>query len=176
MDKQPVDSTHKRVSLFETHADILTKRNEVTYGHKVCLSFGKTGVVLGAQVLRGNPADSSLAVPAIELVQQNTGNTPHDAAMDRGFSSIANVAALKEKGVQRVAFSKGKGIDEEKACGNRRICRKLYRFRAGVEGLISWLKRSLAMGQSRWKGEQGFLAYVCGVVMTASIQALARAD
>lgn len=176
LDKQPVDSTHKRVSLFETHADILTKRNAVTYGHKVCLSFGKTGVVLGAEVLRGNPADSTLAVPAIEQVQQNTGNTPHDAAMDRGFSSLANVAALKDKGVQRVAFSKGKGIDEEKACGNRRICRKLYRFRAGVEGLISWLKRSLAMGQSRWKGEQGFLAYVWGVVMTASVQALARAD
>ena len=176
LDKQPVQSTHKRVSLFETHADILTKRNEVTYGHKVCLSFGKTGLVLGAQVLRGNPADATLAVPAIEQVQQNTGHPPHDAAMDGGFASKDNVAALKERGVQRVAFSKSHGIDPQKSCGNRRLCRKLYRFRAGVEGLISWLKRSLAMGQSRWKGEQGFWAYVWGVVVTASLQALARAD
>lgn len=32
------------------------------------------------------------------------------------------------------------------------------------------------MGQSRWKGEEGFQAYVWGVVMTASLQALARAS
>ena len=66
-------------------------------------------------------------------------------------------------------------IDQDKACGNRRVRRKLHRFRAGVEGLISWLKRSLAMGTSRWKGEQGFLAYVWGVVLTASVQAIAQA-
>ena len=97
-------------------------------------------------------------------------------AMDAGFASKANVVALKELGVQRVAFNKSKGIDGEAACGNRRVRRKLYRFRAGAEGLISWLKRSLAMGQSRWKGEEGFQAYVWGVVMTASLQALARAS
>jgi IS5 family transposase len=172
---QEVPATHKQVSLFERHADILTKRDEVVYGHKVCLTFGKTGVVLAAEILRGNPADSTLAVPALEQVQANTGKTPHDAAMDRGFSSKDNVAALKERGVQRVSLSRGRGIDEEAACGNRRIRRKLHRFRAGAEGLISWLKRSLAMGQSRWKGEEGFWAYVWGVVMTASLQAIAQA-
>ena len=31
------------------------------------------------------------------------------------------------------------------------------------------------MGQSRWKGEEGFWAYVWGVVMTASLQAIAQA-
>ena len=172
---EQVPAQAKRVSIFETHADILRKREEVVYGHKVSLSFGKTGVVLAAQVLRGNPADSTLAVPALLQVKDNTGKTPHDAAMDGGFASKANVTALKELGVQRVAFNKGKGIDGEAACGNRRIRRKLYRFRAGVEGLISWLKRSLAMGQSRWKGAEGFHAYVWGVVMTASLQAIARA-
>lgn len=173
---EKVPAEAKTVSLFEMHADILRKREEVVYGHKVVLSFGKSGVVLAAQVLRGNPADATLTVPAIQQVQANTGKTPHDAAMDAGFASKANVAALKELGVQRVAFNKSKGIDGEAACGNRRVRRKLYRFRAGVEGLISWLKRSLAMGQSRWKGEEGFQAYVWGVVMTASLQALARAS
>jgi IS5 family transposase len=172
---QEVPAEAKRVSLFETHADILSKRQQVVYGHKISLSFGKTGVVLAAQVLRGNPADSTLAVPALQQVKDNTGKTPHDVAMDGGFASKANVKELKELGVQRVAFNKGKGIDGEAACGNRRIRRKLYRFRAGVEGLISWLKRTLALGQCRWKGAEGFQAYVWGVVMTASLQAIARA-
>jgi IS5 family transposase len=175
LEQESVPATSKYVSMFETHADILRKRDEVVYGHKVSLSFGKTGVVLAAQVLQGNPADATLAVPAIEQVKENTGKTPHDAAMDGGFASKANVEALKKLGVQRVAFNKSKGIDTQAACGNRRVRRKLYRFRAGAEGLISWLKRSLGMGQSRWKGEQGFAAYVWGVVVTASLQALARA-
>ena len=176
LEHEEVAAEQKSVSLFESHADILRKRDQVVYGHKVSLSFGKTGVVLAAQVLRGNPADSTLTVPAIKQVRDNTGKTPHDAAMDGGFASKANVRELKQMGVQRVAFNKSKGIDVQAGCGSRRVRRKLYRFRAGAEGLISWLKRALGLGQSRWKGEQGFLAYVWGVVMTASLQALARAS
>ncbi len=173
---QKVAAEHKRVSMFETHTDILSKRNQVVFGHKVWLSFGKSGVVLAADILCGNPADATLAREAVEQTSGNTGRTPHDAAMDMGFASGANVAALKEMGVQRVAFPKGRRIDERSACGSRRVQRKLYRFRAGVEGLISWLKRSLAMGRSRWKGEQGFGAYVWGVLVTASLQAMAQAN
>ena len=95
--------------------------------------------------------------------------------MDLGFASRDNVGNLKELGVQRVAFPRGRGIDGYSACGSRRVQRKLYRFRAGAEGLISWLKRSLAMGKSRWRGEEGFFAYVWGVLVTASLQALAQA-
>jgi IS5 family transposase len=176
LDGQTLPSTAKRLSMFETHVDTLRKRDQVVFGHKVCLSFGKTGVVLAADILRGNPADATLAVAAIAQVEGNTGRTPHDAAMDLGFASHDNVAALKDLGVQRVAFPNGRRIDGQKACGSRRVQRKLYRFRAGVEGLISWLKRSLAMGRSRWKGEQGFCAYVWGVLVTGSLQALAAAS
>ena len=42
--------------MFEAHADMLCKRNQVCFGHKVCLAFGKTGVVLATDILRGNPA------------------------------------------------------------------------------------------------------------------------
>lgn len=175
LQKESVPATDKRVSFFETHANILCKRDEVVYGHKVCLSFGKTGLVLGAQILQGTPADAQLAEPALEEVIQNTGKIPHDMAMDLGFASKGNVVRLKELGVHRIAFPAGRGIDAEKACGNRRIRRKLYRFRAGAEALISWLKRSLAMGQSRWRGDAGFSAYVWGVIVTASLQAIVRA-
>lgn len=172
---QKVPATAKRVSMFEAHADMLCKRNQVCFGHKVCLAFGKTGVVLAADILRGNPADVTLATATVEQIERNTGRIPHDVAMDLGFASRDNVGNLKELGVQRVAFPRGRGIDGYSACGSRRVQRKLYRFRAGAEGLISWLKRSLAMGKSRWRGEEGFFAYVWGVLVTASLQALAQA-
>jgi len=175
LDGQSVPATQKRVSMFETHTDTLRKRDKVVFGHKVLVSFGKSGVVLFADRLLGNPADATLAKSAVEQTMQNTGRTPHDVALDLGFASKNNVDALKELGVQRVAFPSGRGIDTEAACGSRRVQRKLYRFRAGVEGLISWLKRDLLMGRSRWKGEQGFRAYIFGVVLTASLAAMAAA-
>lgn len=153
LEGQKLPPAAKRVSLFEMHADILRKRERVVYGHKVCVSFGKSGVVLSAQITRGNPADSQLSQPAIEQVMGNTGRIPHDVAMDAGFASGDNVAALKGLGVQRVTFSADRGIDGEAACGSRRVRRKLSRFRAGVEELISWLKRSLLMGRSRCPGQ-----------------------
>jgi IS5 family transposase len=166
--------SQKLVSIFEPHIDILCKRNSVVYGHKVCLSFGHTGLVLAAEVLRGNPADSTLTATALKQVQSNTGRTPHDAAMDRGFASKQNVVDVKELGVVRVDFGEGRGIDTQKACGNRRIRRKMRCFRAGAEGLISWLKRGLKLGESRWKGAEGFDSYVWAVIVTACIQAIAR--
>ena len=173
-DEEKLSPSQKLVSIFEPHTDILCKRNSVVYGHKVCLSFGKTGLVLAAEVLRGNPADSSLTTGAIEQVQSHSGKTPHDVAMDKGFASKRNVLDVKDLGVQRVDFGEGRGIDTEQACGTRRIRRKLRRFRAGAEGLISWLKRSLQMRESRWKGDQGFDSYVWAVIVTACIQAVAR--
>ncbi len=71
-DEEKLAPSQKLVSIFEPHTDILCKRNSVVYGHKVCLSFGKTGLVLAAEVLRGNPADSTLTTDAIEQVQSNS--------------------------------------------------------------------------------------------------------
>lgn len=174
IDGEKLSPSQKLVSIFEPHTDILCKRNSVVYGHKVCLSFGRTGLVLAAEVLRGNPADSTLTTTALKQVQSNTGRTPHDVAMDRGFASKQNVVDVKELGVVRVDFGEGRGIDTEKACGNQRSRRKLRCFRAGAEGLISWLKRSLQMRESRWKGAEGFDSYVWAVIVTACIQAIAR--
>ena len=150
------------MSLFEMHADILSKRQQVVYGHKILLSFGKTGVVLAAQVLRGNPADSTLAVPALTQSKDNTGKTPYDAAMVGGFGFKANVKALKALGGAEGGIRQGRG--------NRR--------RGGLQEpenpteavpISSWSRRTDLMaeqdsglGQCRWKGAIGFQAYVWG--------------
>ena len=174
LEGEQVPAEHKVLSLFETHADLLCKRKQIVYGHKVCLSFGRSGVVLQAEILRGNPADATQAVPAVKQVKAATGKTPSQVAMDTGFAAKKNLQELKQMGVQQVGFTQGRGQSAEAMCGSREAHRKLRRFRAGVEGQISWLKRSLSMGQSRWKGEPGFWSYVLGIVVTASLVALAQ--
>ena len=53
-------SGEKIVSIFEAHTDIIVKDNrETRYGHKVCLTGGKSSLVLDCVIEEGNPADSS---------------------------------------------------------------------------------------------------------------------
>lgn len=63
-----------------------------------------------------------------------TGKTPMEGAMDAGFASPDNAAALKEHGVQQVGFGQGRG---RSAVQKPKVAPKVRRFRAGVEGLSS---------------------------------------
>lgn len=95
-----------------------------------------------------------------------------------GFPSgyqITIGVSLIETRLCEIPNGEGRGIDTENACWSQRIRRRLRCFRAGAEGLISWLKRSLQMRESRWKGAEGFDAYVWAVIVTAcSAQAITR--
>lgn len=51
----------------------------------------------------------------------------------------------------------------------------VYRnFRAGVEGVISFVKRAFGMRRCRWRGKRAFEAYVRCSVVAANLLVLAR--
>ncbi|MCG8419988.1 MAG: transposase, partial [Proteobacteria bacterium] len=98
----------KVLSIFEPHTDlIVTGKRDPLYGHKVCLTTGKSGLLIDCQVLDGNPNDTTLAVDAIERVEQIYGQPPRQAAFDAGFRSTANLHKIKDLGVEDVVFNKG---------------------------------------------------------------------
>lgn len=175
LEAKKVPAGQKVLSLVEWHTDLIVKdRRDSYYGHKICLTLGKSSLVLGCEILKGNPADVTLAVPMIKRHQQLYGKAPKQAAFDGAFTSQANLDGLKAMGVDEVAFSKPRGIPISEMCKSRRKYRKLRRFRAGAEGCISFLKRAMGLGKCPWKGPQGFRAYVWASVVTANLLILAR--
>ena len=122
---QRVPSSEKLVSLFEPHTDIIVKdRRDTHYGHKVFVTGGASGMILDCKIEKGNPADSTLALPMLERQVE--------------------------------------------------IYRRLRDFRAGIEGLISFLKRAFGLRRCTWRGEQSFASYVQASVLTANLLTLAR--
>jgi IS5 family transposase len=108
---QNVDASEKIVSIFEPHTDIIRKaRRETAYGHKVRLTAGASGLVLDLVVEEGNPADSTLATKMAQRTKDLLGRAFRQMSFDGGFSSRANVQAIKDLGVQGVAFSKHVGL------------------------------------------------------------------
>lgn len=170
-----VPADEKVVSIFEDHSDVIVKdRRETYYGHKVCLTSGKSGLFTDCVIEDGNPADSTLAGEMIARQTLFYGRPPRQAALDGGFASKANLAELKVAGVQDVMFNKKRGLKVVDMARSSYVYKKLRNWRAGMEGMISFLKRCFGAGRCTWRGLESFKSYVWGSVVSANLLILAR--
>jgi len=172
-EKVPPDE--KVVSIFEEHTDIIIKDQRDTYfGHKICLTSGKSGLFLDCVVQDGNPADSELATEMIARQTMLYDRPPRQAAFDGGFASKDNLHDLKIDGVKDVMFSKKRGLKVVDMAKSSWVYKKLRDFRAGIEGMISFLKRCFGAGLCTWRGLESFKSYIWGSVVSANLLILAR--
>jgi IS5 family transposase len=172
---ETVPASDKVVSIFEPHTDIIVKdRRETHYGHKLCLTAGASGLVLDCVIESGNPADSTLAVKMIERQVDIFGRPPRQAAFDGGFASNDNLAAIKALKVEDVSFSKRRGLAISDMVKSTWVYRQLKRFRAGIESIISFLKRSFGWERCTWRSLESFKAYTWTSVVAANLLLLAR--
>jgi IS5 family transposase len=172
---EKVHAAEKLVSVFEPHTDIIIKgRRDVEYAHKICVTGGTSSMVLDCVIPDGNPADSTLATPMIDRQVDIYKRPPRQAAFDGGFASKANVGDIKERGVNDVAFHKRRGIKVHGMVKSTWVYHSLRRFRAGIEGVLSFLSRCFGLARCTWKGLAHFKSYVWGSVVSANLLILAR--
>ena len=172
---ESVPPDEKVVSIFEDHADVIVKdRRDTYFGHKVCLTSGKSGLFLDCVIEDGNPADSALAHEMITRQTKLYGRPPLQAAFDGGFASKDNLHDLKIDGIKDVMFSKKRGLKVVDMAKSSWVYKKLRNFRAGIEGMISFLKRCFGAGLCTWRGLASFKSYVWGSVVSANLLILAR--
>ena len=175
LQEETVPAGEKIVSIFEEHTDIIIKdRRDTYFGHKICLTSGKSGLLLDCVIEDGNPADSELAIEMIERQKVIYGRAPKQSAFDGGFASKTNLTNLKAAGVQDVMFSKKCGLKIVDMAKSTWVYKKLRDFRAGIEGMISFLKRCFGVSRCTWCGLESFKSYVWGSIVSANILILAR--
>lgn len=174
---EQVPAEEKVVSLFESHTDIIKKdRRETLYGHKICLSVGRSNLVTDCIVLAGNPADSTLVEEMLNRHDQIYGQYPLKVAMDGGFASKKNLRFAKSNHVTDVCFAKKRGLTTEQMCRSAYVYKKLRRFRAGIESAISWLKRCFGLDRCTWRSLLSFHSYVWASIVSANLLTLARSQ
>jgi IS5 family transposase len=172
---EAVPAIEKVVSLFEPHTDVIVKdRRETYYGHKIFLTGGASGLILDCAIAKGNPSDNSWTVPMLRRQQALFGQVPRQASLDGGFASAENLTHAKALGVSDVCFAKRRGLAVLDMVKSSWVYRKLKRFRAGIESVISLVKRAFGLDRCVWKGATGFVAYVRLGVLAANLLTLAR--
>jgi IS5 family transposase len=149
--------TDRLVSLWDPDArpirkGKLSQPNQFGYVDQLCeitanTKPGARGFILPPTSQIGNPAENTLLpVTATEL--ENLGITLREVMVDGVFVPSQTNAALKDvAGEVHIA-----GRQE---AGSRRTRRRRQRYRTGIEGRVSHLKRGYGLRRSRLKGDDG---------------------
>lgn len=170
----------KVLSLFEAHTEVLRKgkaHKPNEFGRLVRIDEVENGIVSGYQVLVGNPADTTVWMPALQQHQACFGQAPEMATGDRGFFSAQNEREAQALGVKKVALpARGRLSAQRAQQQKQRWFRRALRWRAGCEATISTLKHPFSMRRATYKGDRGFQRYVGWCVITKNLFSIARAQ
>ena len=169
---------HKKiVSIFEPHTDIIVKdRRETQFGHKIFLTTGKSCMVLHCDIPRGNPNDSEMFLPTLDSLKESYDMLPRKVSSDGGFASKENVTESKVMGVKDVCFPKLCNMKITDMVKSSWVYKNLLDWRAGVEAVISFLKRCFGLSRATWSGFDGYKQYVRSGIASYNLVVLARME
>ena len=147
------------VSIFDTGARPIRRGKahaDTEFGRKVLIVETDHGIITTHKVLEENPADATLLKIGVKGHRRLFGKRLKAVAADRNFYSKANETWLRRGGVKQVGIPvRGKAGKERLKEQRQPWFRRLQRFRAGLEGRISLLKRAFGLDRSLMRGNRG---------------------
>jgi IS5 family transposase len=175
---ESVPNAEKLFSIFEEHTELLKRGKagkEIEFGHMVQIEQVDGKFITGYDVYETKPIDHEEIHTALERHVELFGEHPHELAADKGYyESTEALADLRTK-VRMVSIAKkGRRTEEETALEHDPLFRHAQRFRAGIEGTISFLKRILRLARCINKGWQHFVATIAQTVFAHNLLILAR--
>ena len=128
---------------------------------------GARGFILPPASAPGNPGENEL-LPTTVAELKRLGLSPREVALDGGFQTNASAEALALLAPKRI-FIAGRASP-----GSKRTRRRLARYRVGVEGRISHLKRRHGLRRSRLKGSEGERTWTGWAVLAYNVETYGR--
>lgn len=173
-----VPATDKLVSLFEPQTAIIQRGkappNETEFGRKLWYSEVDGGIVSEYRILHGNPPDAAQWGASLKKHVKLFRRPPYLATADRGVFSPKNEQLARQLGVKQVALPKpGAKSGPRKRRERQRWFKAAMRFRAGIEGRISGLKRARQLDRCRNRGEPGLERWVGWGILTNNLVVIA---
>lgn len=173
-----VPNSEKIFSIFEPHTELIKKGKAgkpVEFGHVVAFQQVEGKFITGYEVFEEKPLDADYIDDALEKHQRLFGSLPESLAADKGFFGSRDKLAELEATIPHVSIGKrGKLTVADREREHHPMFRELQKFRAGIEGTISFLKRSLKLTRCLYRSFKTYAATVGCLVFAHNLLVLAR--
>ena len=173
-----VPAGEKLYSIFEEHTELLVRGKAgkaVEFGHKVLIAQTGKKIISHYRVMPEREEDKDLVDETLKAHRGLFGAPPGTLAADKGFYESTKRLEELRKEIETVSIcKKGRRTEEEEAREHGEAFKDGQRFRAGVEGSISVLKRAFKMNRCLFKGFKNFAASVGCAVFCHNLVLLAK--
>jgi len=175
---EKVPNTEKLFSIFEPHTELLIRgkvAKPIEFGHMVLLQQVEEKFITNYEVFERRPTDDSLIDGILKSHQRTFGKLPESLAGDKGFYQSMTKLEKLEGDIPNVSIAKkGFRTAEEREREHHPIFRALQRFRAGIEGTISALKRVFKMCRCFYRSFRTYCSSVGAHVFAHNLIVLTR--
>ncbi len=190
--QQVIDQTRQRVlhgvsvavgdkvlSLFEPHTTIIcrgkAKPKDTEFGRKIWYAEVDGGLISDYRLLNGNPDESQFLIPCLRDHCRRFGQPPQEVCGDRGLYSPNNEQQARALGVRRVSLPQpGYKSDRRRRYERQPWFRAAQRFRNGIEGRISQLRRARHLDRCLAHGEKGMERWIGWGVIANNLATIAH--
>lgn len=175
---EQVPNNEKLFSIFEPHTELVIRGKAgkpVEFGHVILLQQVEGQFITDYRTFAHRPSDASLVDGILRSHERTFGHLPESFAADKGFYESMSKLWELEQTIPNVSIAKkGKRTEEEREREHTPIFRMLQRFRAGIEGSISLLKRAFKLARCLYRSFRTFCASVGSHVFAHNLIVLAR--
>jgi IS5 family transposase len=173
-----VPNEEKLFSIFEPHTELLKRGKAgkpIEFGHMIQIQQVPQKFITDYDVFEKKPVEHQLLEPAVDRHKKLFGDYPKSVAADKGYwENKEAIKNLEEKVPVVSVAKKGNRTDEEIEREIDPAFRLAQRFRAGIEGSISFLKRAFRLFRCYNKGWAHYAATVGATVFVHNLLILAR--
>jgi IS5 family transposase len=177
LDGEQVPNDQKLFSIFEPHTELLKRgkaAKPVEFGHMIQIQQVANKVITDYDVFEKKPNEHELVKPALARHKELFGYYPQSVAADKGYYQDMGTIEQLGKKIDIVSIAKkGKRTEKEALRESDVDFRFAQRFRAGVEGSISYLKRILGLFRCFNKGWDHYVGTVGATIFTHNVLILA---
>jgi len=174
LDGKKVPAREKVVSLFEPHTRIIPRHKggaAVEFGRMVVFDEVEGGIVTRFAVLEDKTAEQGQLAPALEHHRRAFGRAHQVATGDRGVHAPENEQIARDAGVKHLIIPRSGVVKEDDQAKERsRSWRRRYRWRAGIEGRLSSLRRDYGLRRCADHGEDGFVRHLGWGVIASNLR------
>jgi IS5 family transposase len=178
IDGESVPNEEKIFSIFESHTELLKRGKagkDVEFGHMIQIQQVASKFITDYDVFEKRPVEHALLGSALKSHRSLFGDYPDVLAADKGYYHSRDALERLRQKVRVVSIGKkGSRTAQEVEAEHDQLFRHAQRFRAGVEGTISFLKRVLGLARSVNKGWEHFAATVAQTIFAHNLLVLAR--